>query len=152
LITSPSEVFGITAAHCVQGAVPGAQVCSPSTVEITSRFDRIIPYTSLSPPEKRFHLNVTKESEALSILNRFRFQPQSSGTTFLDPASNAEPTTGIFSGAEIGQIVSIQYGNRSGVLYDYDERLKILDLPTFSARRSLKTRLDWCIFSCHPHR
>jgi len=40
--SAPGTTFAITAAQCVPGALVGVQICSPSTVEVTSRFRRLL--------------------------------------------------------------------------------------------------------------
>jgi len=150
--TSPQELFGITAAHCLPEAVNGTRVCCPSTIEVTGRLKRLLPHTTMCPPTNRLHLNLLWESEAQSILNRFRFQANDTGVSFVDRPNNYDIKTGLLSGEPVGEIVSYQLDSRKDLLYQYDRRLESLHLPNFSVARSWETTVDWCIFSCNGNR
>ncbi|RPB00400.1 hypothetical protein L873DRAFT_1899888 [Choiromyces venosus 120613-1] len=130
----------------------GITVCSPSTVEVTSRFKRLVRYTTICPPMDRLRVNPLKEIEAKSLLERFRFQASTCGAAFLDPANQCQLKKGVLSGGRLGTIVSYQFGNHKELLYSYDQELQKLGLPNFSAATSWETRMDWCIFSCNGDR
>ena len=140
-------------------SAPGVTICSPSALEVTSRLDRLLRYTTLCPPstnpsKSRLHTISVKQREAESIIAQFRFQPEAntSGITFLDPNHNLQSRTGVFSGDPVGQITAIRFEDRPGLLHDYDQRLRGMDLPIFAAEESWNSRIDYCIFSCHTNR
>ncbi|RPA98977.1 hypothetical protein L873DRAFT_979566 [Choiromyces venosus 120613-1] len=140
--TSLGEVFGITAAHCLPGATTGIPICSPSTIEVMGRFNRLLRYTTICPPTDRLHLNPLNETETKSLLERFRFQASTYGTPFLNPANQYQLEKGVLSGGRIGAIVSHQFGDHKELLHSYDQELQKLTLPKFSAARSWETRMD----------
>ena len=150
--TSSEELFGITAAHCLPEATHGTRVCCPSTFEITSRLKELLPRTTMCPPANRLDLCQSWESEAQSILNRFRFQANDTGVSFVGQSNNYDIKTGLLSGEPVGEIVSYQLGSHEDLLYQYDRRLETLHLPNFSVAKSWETTVDWCIFSCNGNR
>jgi len=146
-------VFGITAGHCVPGADPGTPLCSPSTLEVTSRFNRLVNYTSLCPPmADHWHVSEDKEREAKWLLAQFRFQEGPSGVEFLDPEDGFRLKKGVLLGRRVGHIVDYRFGQQQNLLYDYDQRLRVLGLPTFSAEPGWAMRTDWSIFVCVSNR
>jgi len=145
--------FGITAAHCVPGARTGMPVCSPSTLEVTSRLNRLIRYTRFAPKAKRLRGSTNQELEVQGLLENFRFHHCASGVQFLpDPNIDDQVAAGVFSGGTVGTIVTSHFGSHSDILHWYDQELRRHGLPHFSAMVSWLTRLDWSIFTCHIHR
>ncbi|PWW80691.1 hypothetical protein C7212DRAFT_361236 [Tuber magnatum] len=150
--SSPGKIFGITAAHCMPGARTGMAVCSPSTIEVTSRFNRLLRYTTICPPPDRLHITQPKQTEVQSILQQFRFHEHPAGTTFLGSADSDQWKTGVLSGQHLGEIVSYNFGSYASLLHRYDQKLQRLGLRHFFAGRFWETRMDWCIFSCNMDR
>ncbi|KAG0640723.1 hypothetical protein HOY80DRAFT_1135746 [Tuber brumale] len=148
----PGRVFGITAAHCVPAGRVGNPICSPSTVEVTSRFQRLLRYTSLSVATDCLRIIAARDCEAQAIVEEFRFHDSIAGPTFLNPTNTTQVKTGIFSGARLGSIVHCHFGVHSDLLHRYDEELRQRELATFSARVSWLTRIDFCIFTCNHAR
>ncbi|PUU80296.1 hypothetical protein B9Z19DRAFT_1172336, partial [Tuber borchii] len=150
----PDKIFGITAAHCMPEASIGLAVCSPSTIEVTSRFNRLLGYTTICPPTPghRVQINQSKQTEAQSILQQFRFHNHPEGTTFLDPADSDKEKKGVLSGQHLGEIVSYDCAPYKGLLHLYDQKLQSHGLRRFFSGRHWETRLDWCLFSCDMNR
>ena len=148
----PEKIFGITAAHCVPAGLVGYPICSPSAVEVTARFWRILGYTSLSIPKEHVCTISARDVEAQSIIEEFRFHDSTDGPTFINPANAAEVKQGTFSGARLGLIEHRHFEVHSGLLHSYDEELRQRELGSFSAHVSWMTRVDFCIFSCDPER
>ena len=145
--------FGITAAHCVPSARIGMSVCSPSTLEVTSRLKRLIQYTKFCPRADRLHGFKEREAEVKALLGQFRFHHCSSGVKFLpDPKIDDQVAAGIFSGPTVGTIVTSHFGSQSDLLHAYDQELLTHGLPHFSATVSWLTRIDWSIFTCYIQR
>ncbi|KAG0131771.1 hypothetical protein HOY82DRAFT_607524 [Tuber indicum] len=154
---SPENIFGIMASHCAPGAELSSTICSPSSLEVTSRFDRIVKYTTLCPTEDpdRQPPRDGKQSEVRSMFDRFTFLESSTGSSFLRPVPPFNLTTGTFSGTSVGQIVAQRFDSQPNILARYDQWL--MGLPgqprgTFGAHPTWKSRLDFCIFSCYPSR
>ncbi|KAG0134956.1 hypothetical protein HOY82DRAFT_634069 [Tuber indicum] len=151
-VGSPEKIFGITAAHCMPEGVLGTPVCSPSTIEVTSRLNRLRRYTTICPPSDRLHINNKKETEAQVTLQQFRYHDHAIGTTFLDPADSHNEKTGVLSGKSLGEIVCHESRSHEGLLKIYDQKIKALGFGRFWAGRYWKTRMDWCIFTCNADR
>ncbi|PUU80733.1 hypothetical protein B9Z19DRAFT_1123064 [Tuber borchii] len=152
---SVQDVFGITASHCVPGAPLATTICSPSSLEVTSRFDRILKCTTLCPVNSvdRQPVRRGKEAELRSILDRFHFHETATGSSFYRPVPPFDHLTGTFSGNPIGHIVMQRLEHRPNLLEQYDRWLVQLPGPpraTFDADSAWESRLDFCIFSCHP--
>jgi len=94
------------------------------------------------------HIKETKDIEAKSLLERFRFIDTPSGTSLLDPAAQFQHKQGILTGRHVGHVVASQFGSYQGLLHDYDQRLQALGYDIFTAHPAWKTRMDWSIFSC----
>ncbi|KAG0126989.1 hypothetical protein HOY82DRAFT_626418 [Tuber indicum] len=148
----PERVFGITAAHCVPAGLAGNSVCSPSTAEVTGRFQRLLRYTSLSTAADHLRIIAARDHEAHAIVEEFRFHDSSTGLTFVNPTDPTQAKTGIFSGGGLGSIVNYCFGVHSDLLHRYDQELRQRQLPRFGARISWLTRFDYCIFTCNPKR
>lgn len=151
----PGKIFGITAANCMPKASAGMAVCSPSTIEVTSRFNRLLRSTTICPPSptgNRFHINQTMQTKVESILQQFRFQGHPEGTTFLDPADSDKEKKGVLSGQHLGEIISYDFARYEGLLHQYDQKLQRHGLHHFFSGRNWETRLDWCLFSCDMNR
>jgi len=148
--------FGLTAAHCISNPLTGISVCSPSTIEVTSRLKMLIRYTDLCPTDpidpnnKRLHFVSARNSEASGLVNRYRFHESSSGVTLL--RNGDEEKTGVFSGGNVGVIVASHFGSHTDLLHQYDQELRRRHLPHFSASVSYLTRIDWSIFTVNPDR
>ncbi|RPB00388.1 hypothetical protein L873DRAFT_811915 [Choiromyces venosus 120613-1] len=150
--SSPGLCFGITAAHYLPESDLSTPVCSPSSVEATGRLNRLLRYTTLCPTTDRLHINQTKDMEAKSLLQQFRFMDTPSGTLLLDLATEFQPKIGVLTGTRVGHIVASRFGNQQRLLHDYDQRLAALGHDIFRADPSWETRMDWSIFSCDPAR
>jgi len=122
-------------------------------MEITSRFVKLVRYTTLCPPDLNpLRINAEKDTEAKLLLEKFHFQPNTDGTSFLDPACQLERKQGVLNGGYLGDVVALDFSNKAELLYLYDQKLQALLLPHFSTPPSCKTRSDWCILSCNSHR
>ncbi|KAG0643234.1 hypothetical protein HOY80DRAFT_946694 [Tuber brumale] len=143
----PDNIYGITAAQCVPGGDIGSPVCSPSTVELNIRLKRLLPHTSLCPPTQQRKFNDAKDTEAKSLLQRFRFLEEDSGTTLRSPTFQFPGRTGILLGRPVGRIVSCELGTCEQGLYRYDQKLAANNHEIFAAMCSWKTTMDWSIFS-----
>ncbi|RPA96907.1 hypothetical protein L873DRAFT_1791348 [Choiromyces venosus 120613-1] len=148
----PGKRFGITAAHCISGALTGMSVCSPSTIEVTGRLKGLLRYTTLCPSTDRLHVTLARETEAQALLERFQFHDHASGISILDPRNQGQLKTGILSGGNLGVIVASHFGTHSELLHRYDQELRRGLLPHFSAKVSWLTRIDWSIFTCNLDR
>jgi len=149
---TPDVLFGLTAAHSIPGGLIGMPVCSPSTLEVTSRMKRLLRYATFSPPTDQLHIVSEKESEVLDLIDRFQFNHSSPGVKFLDPNNNMQFKTGVLSGSDLGVIVRSHFGTNSRLLYQYDQYLKRCLLPHFGAIVDSRTRIDWAIFTCNLSR
>ncbi|KAG0138301.1 hypothetical protein HOY82DRAFT_640590 [Tuber indicum] len=121
---SPGNIFGVTATHYLPGGGNGMSVCIPSTVEVSSRFKRLLRYTTLCPPSHRLHFTQAKQTEVESILNRYRFNGNYQGIAFLDPKDTNQLKKGVFSGRPIGELVSYEFGEYPGLIHAYDRMLQ----------------------------
>lgn len=150
----PSAMFGLTAAHCLLKADMGSPVCSPSALEITSRFRELFRYTSLCPSKDRFRINQTKDVECQSLVARFRFGENlsDSGIEHVDPANPSQSRKGVLNGPPAGQVVAYHFENHKKIFYDYDQSIMTHGLPGFGVEESWETRLDYSIFSCNSDR
>ncbi|PUU73730.1 hypothetical protein B9Z19DRAFT_1068742 [Tuber borchii] len=81
--SEPAIHYGITAAHCVSPGLVGMPLCSPSTVEVTSRIKQLIRYTTLCPLKNRLHITHAKEMEVHQLLQQSQFHPIDSGWSIL---------------------------------------------------------------------
>ena len=134
-------------------ATIGTPVCCPSTVEVTSRLAKLVRYTTFCPPDRTpLRINPENEIEVKSLLEKYNFQANTEGTSFLDPATQSERKQGVLSGDYLGEIVALEFSTKEGLLHSYDEKLQALGLPYFSSPKSLKTRSDWAILSCDNDR
>ena len=87
-----------------------------------------------------------------SLLEKYNFQANTEGTSFLDPASQSERKQGVFSGDYLGEVVALDFSNKEGQLHLYDEKLRALERPYFATPKEWKTRSDWAILSCDNDR
>ena len=142
---------GLLDARALQSARDGWEHWS--TLEVTSRLRRLIRYTKFCPVGNRLPGSTNREDEVQVLLERFRFHHCSSSVSFLpDPDIQAQVAAGFFSGGRVGTILKSHFGSHTDLLHTYDQELRRLRLPHFSATVSWPTRIDWSIFTCYVHR
>jgi hypothetical protein len=65
LVDNAGALYGITARHCVPGMQMGDPVLSPSTLELTARFQHIVRYTRYQP--ENFQRHAGKDTESVQL-------------------------------------------------------------------------------------
>lgn len=165
LRTASGRVVGLTCSHVLPNAdvQVGADICSPSAVEVTSRVDNIARYTNHDPAgDSRSWKNPARQVELDKMLARYHETPSVEGlqvgTSLLGRAAPV-----ILSGWKLGTILA-SVMNCAGMIMKRhnlslgDERVEGFALPGFSVINpdlgdmALPSRMDWCVFTVDPER
>ena len=119
LVDDNGDLHGMTARHCVPGMRDGDSVSSPSSLEVTARFQYIVNYTRYQP--EKFVRRMAKDREAEQILNRYRVVDRAGGVecnidgnprggTLADFANSASQHSKECCDAEEGMAVTLPFG------------------------------------------
>jgi len=96
------QVFGITAAHCLEHLIPEVTALSiPSTLEINARAQSILRYTTLST--EKIHQKASKEREVRRLFEQFTYSASAHGLSFKAPDTGVEKV-GVLCGTEVGTV------------------------------------------------
>ena len=143
LVDNNGDLHGMTARHCVPGMRDGDSVSSPSSLEVTARFQRIVNYTRYQ--QEKFVRQVAKDREAEQILNRYRVVDRADG---VECNIDGNPRTVLLEGPKIGTLQRIALENKAGLLAAYNAWLLAAGEKQFPAvSLDVISRLDYAIFS-----
>ncbi|KAG0138263.1 hypothetical protein HOY82DRAFT_640452 [Tuber indicum] len=132
----------------VQGAESSTIICSPSSLEVTSRLDRIFKYTTVEDSQA---VKKSKAQEIRPRMRQFTCQENSSCSSFICTLPPFDIRPGTFSGTLGGEVAFRGLEHRPNLLARYDEWLAgFSEQPraTFGADPTWESCLDFCIFTC----
>ena len=141
---SDGNLFGLTAAHCLPDALPGTEVVSPSTLELTGRLNLIVPYTNHSP--EQLATRKWRQEEADGLLQRFERRSDPEGVQVVGAGGDIERVKLV--GKKFGSVVATKFEDTAGLLQIHNEELLSHGATSFSeVDPAQKSRLDYAIFT-----
>ena len=143
LVDDGGDIHGMTARHCVPGMRDGDPITSPSSLELTARFQYIVNYTQYQP--EKFVRRIARVREAEELLNTYRFVDRADGV----PCKiERNPRTIMLEGPKIGIVEHVAFENKAGLLSAHNARLTAASEKPFpELPPDVLSRLDYAIYS-----